>query len=141
MKNKEAYKTLINSITENREFGYRVNRKTGIISSCNSEMNCDSCMFWKRGDIFIYDECSRQLIEAWENTEYGESFTPVVWYFVPVDAQIQVCCEDHMWVNRHFAKYENGRVYAWPDGQTSWTVKDPQDATPWSKARLVERLC
>ena len=27
----------------------------------------------------------------------------------------------HQWVKRHFAKYENGRVYAWSHGKTSWT--------------------
>ena len=39
------------------------------------------------------------------------------------------------WLERHFAKYENGDVYAWVDGQTSWTGADK---IKWKYAKLAE---
>ena len=40
-----------------------------------------------------------------------------------------------MWRERHFGKYKNGKVYAWSDGQTSWTA---YDMMVWKYAKLPE---
>ena len=62
---------------------------------------------------------------------YEHSF----WQDVKVDAPILVFCNiEHSWKKRHFAKYENGMVYAWVDGGTSWTVSD---CVPWDDAKLA----
>ena len=37
---------------------------------------------------------------------------------------------------RHFAKYENGNIYAWGNGCTSWT--DNGSALTWNYAKLAE---
>lgn len=143
MKNKEAYKIIIDLITENGKYGYRVDKKTNIISSCDSKTECEyceSCLFYKQGDIFYYDECSKKLIEAWENTEYGEPFTPCLWYYVPIDTKIRVLDKNGEWINAHFAKYENGQVYTYACGKTSWTQKN-EPLIPWNKARLLEGMC
>ena len=39
------------------------------------------------------------------------------------------------WLKRHFAKYENGKVYAWQVGCTSWTENIMTD---WDYAKLAE---
>jgi len=39
------------------------------------------------------------------------------------------------WRNRHFARYENGKVFAWEDGRTSWTTTS---AMCWEYAKLAE---
>ena len=39
------------------------------------------------------------------------------------------------WHERHFAKYVNGRVYAWNDGKTSWTE---DGVIAWEYAKLAE---
>lgn len=58
------------------------------------------------------------------------------WYKVAVDTPILVRdSENDYWHERHFAKYVNGRVYAWNDGKTSWT-KD--GVTAWEYAKLAE---
>ena len=42
------------------------------------------------------------------------------------------------WVKRHFAKYENGLVYAWKYSCTSWTVLHDKEVTSWKYAKLAE---
>ena len=58
------------------------------------------------------------------------------WYKVAVDTPILVKnSKNDYWHERHFAKYVNGRVYAWNDGKTSWT-EDGMIA--WEYAKLAE---
>ena len=57
------------------------------------------------------------------------------WSKVEVDTPILVRNDGAKWVKRHFAKYENGLVYAWKDRCTSWTT---EDMTEWDYAKLAE---
>ena len=66
--------------------------------------------------------------------EYEEP--KVDWSKVKVDTPILVRQgKNGEWLERHFAKYENGDVYAWVDGQTSWTGADK---IKWRYAKLAE---
>lgn len=62
------------------------------------------------------------------------------WYKVSVDTPILVRdSEDEEWQRRYFAKYENGLIYAWIYGYTSWTI--PNDSTAaWTYAKLAEEV-
>ena len=60
------------------------------------------------------------------------------WSKVEVDTPILVRDDGVKWVKRHFAKYENGSVYAWKDSHTSWTSLHNDDVTFWSYAKLAE---
>lgn len=40
------------------------------------------------------------------------------------------------WGKRHFARYENGNIYAWAGGCTSWTANG--NTTMWEYAKLAE---
>lgn len=44
---------------------------------------------------------------------------------------------DHRWLKRYFAKYENGTVFAWSDGTTSWSSEG--HTTAWKLAKLPEK--
>lgn len=58
------------------------------------------------------------------------------WYKVAVDTPILVKnSKNDYWHERHFAKYVNGRVYAWNDGKTSWTE---DGVIAWEYAKLAE---
>lgn len=58
------------------------------------------------------------------------------WNEVPVDTKILVRDKNiHPWEKRHFAKFENGTVYAWVDGKTSFTTGDTMC---WRFAKLAE---
>ena len=66
--------------------------------------------------------------------EYEEP--KIDWSKVKVDTPILVRQgKNGEWLERHFAKYENGDVYAWVDGQTSWTGADK---IKWKHAKLAE---
>lgn len=73
----------------------------------------------------------------WLLEEYEEPKEPETdWSKVEVDTPILVRQgKNGEWLERHFAKYENGDVYAWVDGQTSWTGADN---IKWKYAKLAE---
>ena len=74
------------------------------------------------------------LRALWFLEEYKEP--EVDWSKVAVDTPILVRQgKSGRWFERHFAKYENGDVYAWVDGQTSWTGADE---IKWKYAKLAE---
>ena len=58
------------------------------------------------------------------------------WSKVAVDTPILVRgCDNDVWRKRHFAKYKDGKVYAWNLSRTSWTGTD---MTAWKYAKLAE---
>lgn len=59
------------------------------------------------------------------------------WDKVPVDTPIYVRDKyDNPWRKAHFAKYENGKVYAWDGGRTSFTSE--KLCSWWKRAKLAE---
>lgn len=58
------------------------------------------------------------------------------WSKVPVDTKIIISNDNKDWNRRHFAKYENGRVYAWIWGKTSFTANSNEDVADWEYAKL-----
>ena len=63
------------------------------------------------------------------------------WYKVAVDTPILVSDrKDATWCKRHFAKYEDGKVYAWDLGKTFWTTTAPTKITAWRYAKLAEEV-
>ena len=79
------------------------------------------------------DQC-KMLQMLWLLEDYEEPETD--WSKVEVDTPILVrYSEDGEWLRRHFAKYEDGIVYAWKDAYTSWTG---DFVTPWELAKLAE---
>lgn len=90
-----------------------VNKATLEPTSCY-KLACGDCLFG-----FSDANCT-DAREKWANSEYVEP--PVDWSKVAVDTPILVKYNGtHSWVKRHFAKYENGRVFAWNQGTTSWS--------------------
>lgn len=76
-----------------------------------------------------------QLIWLIKECEESEE-SKIDWSGVEVDTPILVRQgKNGTWLERHFAKYENGDVYAWVDGQTSWTGADE---IKWKYAKLAE---
>lgn len=88
--------------------------------------------------VFFYGpstNCIYTKLE-WLQAEYKEP--EVDWSKVEVDTPIYVRdYERNEWVPRHFAKYEDGEVYAWLGGMTSFTGGHiPIEA--WTYAKLAE---
>ena len=99
-----------------------------IIDEVRNEMCRDYCKYVK--------ECS-MLQMLWLLEEYEEPKEPEVdWSKVAVDTPILVRQgKSGRWFERHFAKYENGDVYAWVDGRTSWTGATE---AKWTYAKLAD---
>ncbi len=92
------------------------------------ETSCGNCAFC--------GNCRTKLKE-WANSEYVEP--PVDWSKVPVDTPILVRNSgDTSFSRRYFAKFENGVVYAWNDGKTSWSVAGSFAVSDWKYAKLAE---
>ena len=68
------------------------------------------------------------------NCEFEEHLD---WSKVPVDTKILVSDDGEDWIRRYFAKYENGRVYAFMEGTTSFTVYN-EGVCDWEYAKLYE---
>lgn len=98
---------------------------------CNTNMLCGECLFNNNIDF-----CSGEALN-WLFSEYKEP--EVDWSKVKVDTPILV--KDILkseWIKRYFAKYENGRVYVWKEGKTSWSAVNEHDVNSWKYAKLAE---
>ena len=82
-------------------------------------------------------EHCHMLQMIWLLEEYEEPETD--WSKVEVDTPILVKeYEESKWTKRYFAKYEDGVVYAWNNGVTSWTANDDECVIVWNFAKLAE---
>ena len=71
----------------------------------------------------------------------GEFEEVMDWSKVPVDTKVLVSDDGKEWSRRHFAKYEDGKVYCFNDGYTSFTIADYaylSNATPWEYCKLYQ---
>ena len=129
MTNKEKYADKLIELAVNEEvFGL----KNGEPALCG-EIKCEEC------DFYESDSCkgSTSGFREWLNSEYVEP--PVDWSKVAVDTPILVRdSEANKWRKRYFAKYDNGIVYAWAGGATSWSAERSSNITVWKMAKLAE---
>lgn len=72
--------------------------------------------------------------------DIGEYLGLVDWSKVEVDTPILVKDFKHYnWEKRYFAKVQNGTIYAWDGGATSWSVSNDKTCfTSWRHAKLAE---
>lgn len=128
MTNKEYYKERIFEIACQGD-SIAFDNRTNEIVECNS-LSCDDCKFTRQGGC-------RAAMSKWLEEEYVEP--PVDWTKVAVDTPILVSnylnVEEWKWQKRYFAKYENGKVYAFGDGATSWSANMAVD---WEYAKLYK---
>ena len=78
--------------------------------------------------LWLRDEKTKEVIEDSHLTldeilhmEF-EEIVNVDWSKVQVDTKILVSEDGKDWYRRYFAKYENGFIYAFPDGLSSFTA-------------------
>ena len=88
----------------------------------------------------IYDlseYASMSLEFSTENRELLWSIEDKIdWDEVEVDTKVLVRDRPYNeWLKRHFAKYENGKVYVFNDGRTSWSCGG---ITHWEETKLWE---
>ena len=84
-------------------------------------------------------------VDILENYDLNEvvdmEFTEVIdWSKVSIDTKILVRQHnDKEWRRKYFAKYENGKIYAWVNGCTSFTAYDSSyPYTEWEQTKLYK---
>lgn len=86
---------------------------------------------WNETDVRAWDYA--KLAETEEECKEPE----VDWSKVEVNTPILVRdYESQEWEARHFAKYEDGVIYTWDGGSTSWTSRG--NVTEWKHAKLAD---
>lgn len=97
------------------------------------DIPCECCYLRLKMGSRCDDAC-----KEWCESEYVEP--QIDWSKILVDTPILVRdSQDDDWIRRYFAKYENGQVYAWCDGCTSWSrLYGDEDYSPWKYARLAK---
>ena len=102
------------------------------------------CKDFTKQYILKSDDCTnvgcarcKMLQMLWLVEEYEEPETD--WSKVEVDTPILVRTDEAtQWVRRYFAKYEDGIVYVWNLGRTSWSATNDKDVSAWPYAKLAE---
>lgn len=105
----------------------------------------------ENGTVFFYKNCGR--ISQWsdrvdirstcfteenQQIDIGEYIGIVDWSKVEVDTPIFVRNRiEDMWKCRYFAKYEDGKVYTWCGGRTSWSNVIAYEPVNWEYAELA----
>ena len=126
MTNKEKYADKIIEIAARSKLALKDGKPVPCVS-----MKCSECGFYSTNY-----SCTHNVRE-WLDSEYVEP--PVDWSKVAVDTPILVRdSEKESWIKRHFAKYENGIVYAWGNGTTSWGAFSSDYLVNWKMAKLAE---
>ena len=97
------------------------------------------------GEFLYFDDDDRwslslRKFKELNELDFTEYIPPTDWSKVEVDTKVLVSQDGSTWHNRHFAKYENGRVYAWYNGYTSFTANrvDEADIVEWKHAKLYK---
>lgn len=94
-----------------------------------------------RCDLFgELGSCKKNLIK-WLYSEHEEP--KVDWGSVELDTKILVSNNRETWHRRYFAAFRDGKIYAWNNGATSWSIEDDgvswnlsNDASLWLYAKL-----
>ena len=127
--NREKYAEQILDIARS---GTRIAVKKNVMEPVPcQDIPCADCYLRLKNGSMCEDAC-----KEWCESEYKEP--PIDWSKVPVDTPILVRDnQDEELYRRHFAKFEDGIVYAWDDGRTSWSSLS-DEAVDWKYAKLAE---
>ena len=68
----------------------------------------------------------------------GEFEEVMGWATVPVDTKLLVSLDGKHWLKRYFAKYEDGKVYCFRNGSTSFSADEETDILTWEYAKLYQ---
>lgn len=127
MTNKEKFAEQILDIACNGD-SIAVNKVTLEPIRCRGTA-CEECL------LNFNSEFCRHGRKRWADSEYVEP--PIDWSKVAVDTPILIRDNSFSeWGKRYFAKYENGSVYAWNHGATSWSSNS---CTRWKLAKLPDK--
>ena len=107
--------------------------KKGKLYKCN-ELECKECIFSR---VERSEPSCKEKTKDWSEQEYVEP--PVDWSKVPVDTKVYVRDSDSdPWKPRYFAKFEDGKIFTWTNGATSFSRNSDCDSLWWNQGKLAE---
>lgn len=107
--------------------------KKGKPHKCN-ELDCRDCIFLR---VERSEPSCKEKTKDWSEQEYVEP--PVDWSKVPVDTKVYVRdFDDEAWRPRYFARFEDGRIFTWTAGATSFSKDCCENISWWRQAKLAE---
>ena len=107
MKNKEKFKDELIEACKDAEFNKFFDKHIAPVYRCENN---------------ILTEGKKIVLTAlWLDEEHEEKEQEVDWNKVEVDTPILVSDDENDWRRRHFSKYQKGVVYAFNNGETSWS--------------------
>lgn len=77
-------------------------------------------------------------LEIGEVMDIADELGIIDWSKVEVDTPILVSNDNKEWIKRYFVRYEDGNVYGWLNGKTSWTATGELSIGHWNYAKLAE---
>ena len=98
-------------------------------------------MYRANGDKYRCIELIRGILpslEACDVMNIAEELCIVDWSKVAVDTPVLVSNDNKEWIKRYFARYEDGNVYCWLSGKTSWTAICELSIGHWDYTKLAE---
>lgn len=132
--NYEHYKKEIDELFA-KEVCIGFNVVTNRVCECDDIDTCSECEFDKNDSYGCVNKFAMWLV-----SEYKDPAENVDWSKVPVDTQV-LCSDDLTGTlfKGYFAKYENGVVYVFNGGRTSWSADYPDEEcySQWSYAKLA----
>ena len=60
------------------------------------------------------------------------------WSKIPVDTKVLVSKDGENWLKRYFAKYEDGKIYFFSCGVSSYSVDDISNVLSWEYVKLYQ---
>ena len=61
------------------------------------------------------------------------------WSKMPVDTKVLVSKDGEIWFRRYFAKYEDGKVYFFSCGASSYSIDDISNVLSWEYVKLYQK--
>lgn len=113
---------------------------------CNYYSKCTECPLHLSNDSYAincnsliknFPQKAEEIIMEWRHPVDWSN--PVDWSKTKIDTPILVRGNENSdWLKRYFAKYENGKVFAWNSGLTSWSADAENYISKWEYAKLAE---
>ena len=100
-------------------------------------IECDNCPLSIQNNGTNYSCRELEILYPEKAIEIVMNYEPKVdWTKVPVDTKILVRdYEEENWTKRHFAKYEDDKIYVYDGGKTSFTTNS---VSSWRYSKLYK---
>lgn len=114
-----------------------INRWIRSANACCNAHSCNDCPLVGKGDRGGYCRWEAGDMTQEQVDLIAAYARPVDWSKVPVDTKVIVWDNVEHKYRRHFAKYENGEIFTYMGGATSWSC-EPDQMVRWQHGEIAQ---